>query len=221
VRSSTRQLVPVAALGLLAVVIAVAGFLMVIRPQRAKISSTDAKVTAARAQLAALHSGPAKAPAIRANDLFALSRAMPEIDDMSGVVLDLRQLANASTMALVGIRPASRVALADGSSAVPITVTLNGNWKGLSRFLYVVRHRVTVVAGRPIAGGRLYNIDNVQVTTGTKPYELQAVLTMDAFDYGAPPSPTATAGVTGATSQSATGSSTTSQTTTSATGSGG
>jgi hypothetical protein len=58
------------------------------------------------------------------------------------------------------------------------------------------------------------------VTTGAKPFELQAVLTMDAFDYGAPPSPTATAGVTGATSGTTTGATTTTQSTT-PTGSGG
>jgi hypothetical protein len=214
VKSSTRQIVTVAALALLAVVVAAAGFLMVIKPQRAKISATNTKIAAAQAQLAALHQGPAKAPAIRASDLFSLTRAMPEVDDVAGIVVDLQQLTKASRLVLVGVRPAPRVALANGSSAVPMTVTLNGNWRGLSSFLKALRHRVVLTDAHAFVGGRVYNVDSVQVQSGAQPYELQAVLTMDAFDYGAPPSPTATAGVTGATSGSTTDATTTTQGTT-------
>jgi hypothetical protein len=206
--------------GLLALILAAAGFLLVIKPQRTKLATESGKIAAAQAQLAALRQGPTKAPTIPANELFSLARAMPEIDDMSGVVVDLQQLTSASRMQLVGVRPSPRVSLLDGSSAVPMTVTLNGNWMGLSTFLKDVRRRVALVHGVPVVGGRVYNVDNVQVTTGAKPFELQAVLTMDAFDYGAPPSPTATAGVTGATSGTTTGATTTTQSTT-PTGSGG
>jgi Tfp pilus assembly protein PilO len=219
VKPATRQIVTIAGLGLFALIVAAAGFVLVIKPQRTKISTTNAKILAAQTQLDSLKQGPAKAPAIRASDLFSLTRAMPEIDDMPGVVVDLSQIAKSTRMQLVGIRPASRVALADGSSAVPMTVTLNGNWKGLSAFLRTMRRRVSLVAGKPVVGGRIYNVDNVQITSGTKPFELQAVLTMNAFDYGAPPSPTATAGVTGA--SGATTGTTTTTTTTPATGSGG
>jgi Tfp pilus assembly protein PilO len=210
VKPATRQIVTIAGLGLFALVVAAAGFMLVIKPQQTKISSTNAKIVAAQTQLASLRQGPAKAPAIRASDLFSLTRAMPEIDDMPGVVVDLSQMAKSAKLQLVGIRPASRVALADGSSAVPMTVTMNGNWKGLTAFLKSMRRRVSLVAGKPVVGGRIYNVDNVQITSGTKPFELQAVLTMNAFDYGAPPSPTATAGVTGA--SGATGATTTTTT---------
>jgi Tfp pilus assembly protein PilO len=213
VKPATRQIVTIAGLGLFALVAAAAGFMLVIKPQQTKISSTNAKIVAAQTQLASLKQGPAEAPAIRASDLFSLTRAMPEIDDMPGVVVDLSQMAKSAKLQLVGIRPASRVALADGSSAVPMTVTLNGNWKELSAFLKSMRRRVSLVAGKPVVGGRIYNVDNVQITSGTKPFELQAVLTMNAFDYGAPPSPTATAGVTGASGA------TTTTTTTTASGS--
>ena len=207
--SSTRQTVIVAVCGFLAVVVAGGGFLLVLQPQRSKLSATNAKITAAQAQFAALHQSPAKAPSIPASDLFSLSRAMPEIDDIPGVVVDLAQLAKANRLQLVSVRPAPRVQLPSGSSAVPITVTLNGNWKDLSAFLKAVRLRVTLAGDRPVVGGRVYNVDNIQIQTGTEHYELEAVLAMDAFDYGAPPSPTATAGVTGAGGTTTTGATTT------------
>ena len=210
-KASSQQRLVVAVCGFLAVVVAAAGFLLVIKPQRSKISATNAKVAESKAQLAALREGPAKTPTIHASDLFSLTRAMPEIDDMAGVVVDLSQLAKANRLQLVSVRPAPRVALPNGSSAVPLTVTLNGNWRGLSSFLTAVRRRVTLAGDHPHVSGRVYNVDNVQIQSGSQPYELQAVLAMNAFDYGAPPSPTATAGVTGA------GDTTTTTTTTGAT----
>jgi Tfp pilus assembly protein PilO len=216
VSASNRRALVVGALGLLALVVAAAGFLLVIKPQHSKLSATTAKVAAAQEQLSSLHQKGTKPPAIRAVDLFTLARAMPNVDDTAGVVVDLTQLAKASRLQLVGIRPSPRVALANGSSALPMTVTVNGKWKELSSFLRAIRRRVSIDGGRPLSRGRLYNVDEVQIQSGTGSFETQAVLTMDAFDYGAPPSPTATAGVTGATGRTTTGSTTTTSTTTTA-----
>jgi hypothetical protein len=217
VKLPKTQTLAVAGFALLALVVAGAGFLLMVQPQRSKARSVGKQIAAAQAQLESLHSGSGPPPAIRAADLFRLAHAMPGVDDMAGVVLDLSQLAANSKLKLVSIRPSPRVALADGSSALPISVTVDGNWKGLSAFLKTVRRRVELAGRNSLAvTGRLYDIDNVQVQSAPTPNELEAVLTMDAFDYGAPPSPTATAGAAnGSTSAGAT---TTTTTTTSGSG---
>ena len=204
------QTLAVAGFALLALVVVGAGYLLMIQPQRSKVRSVGEQIAAAQAQLRSLHSGSGPPPAIRASDLFRLAHAMPGVDDMPGVLLDISQLTASSKLKLVSIRPSPRVAMADGSSALPISVTVDGNWKGLSAFLKTVRGRVEVAGRKSLAvTGRLYNIDNVQIQTAPQPSELEAVLTMDAFDYGAPPSPTATAGAANRSTSTTTTSTTT------------
>jgi hypothetical protein len=209
VKLSRNEALVAAALALLGLAVAGAGFLLAIQPQRHKVSSIGTEITAANEQLAALHSGAGKPPAVRAADLFRLARAMPGIDDQAGVVLELSQLAQTTEMKVVSVRFQPRVALATGSSALPIILTLDGNWKGLSRFLKTMRRRVELDSKQLSVAGRVYDVDNVQISNAAKPAEIEAVLTMNAFDYGAPPSPSATAGV-GNTSTSTTTTTTTS-----------
>jgi len=199
VKIARRRLLTVGAFGLLALAVLAAGYLLVIAPQRSKAAKVDVQIATARAQLVSMHATRGRPTTIRAADLFRLARAMPSIDDMAGIVVDLQQLASASKLTLVSIRPAPRVALPNGSSAVPLTVTLDGSWKGLSGFLQRVRQQVGVTGSQISAAGRLFDVDNLQVTSQPKPIELEAVLTMNAFDYGAPPSPTATAGASNGT----------------------
>jgi Tfp pilus assembly protein PilO len=191
-----------------AVVVAIAGYLLAIQPQRTKLSAVEAQITSAQAQLVGLHATAGKKPHLQTAQLFQLSRAMPNADDMPGILLDLSQLASASHATLIAVSPQSRVALLDGSSAVPLRVTVDGTWTEITSFLRHVRNQVSVSGTRLSVAGRVFDVDNVQLTTQAKPQSpLEAFLTINAFDYGAPPSATATAGTQAATTTTSSSSS--------------
>lgn len=197
------QLGAIVGLGVLALIVALAGFLLAIQPQRTKLASVEAQDATAQSQFAAMHATKGHAPQIGAAQLFQLSRAMPKADDMPGILLGLSQLSAVSHVDLIAVTPQPRVALADGSSAVPLTVTINGDWTEISSFLRHVRDQVTLHGKRLAVGGRVFDVDSVALTTQSK-LPLQAVLAMNAFDYGAPPSATATAGTQAATTTTTT-----------------
>jgi len=171
--------------------------MLAIKPQTAKTRSLDAQIAQAQVQYLALHGGSHGAPELHAAELFQLSRAMPEKDDIPGIVLELARLAANSRVQLLAIVPQPRVALADGSSAVPLTVTVNGRWPKISAFMRLVGEEVKVRGKSFSVGGRLFDIDSIQITppnVSSSSTGIQAIVQMSAFDYGAPPSPTATAG---------------------------
>jgi Tfp pilus assembly protein PilO len=192
--------------GALGFIVALAGFLLAVQPQRTKLSSVEAQIATAQAQFAALHATSGRKPQIHAAELFQLSRAMPNTDDMPGILLDLSQLAAVSHVSLVSVTPRPRVTLADGSAAVPMTVTIGGNWTQVTSFLRHVRDQVALSGSRLAVGGRVFDVDDVQLTSQTTNPPLQAVLEMNAFDYGAPPSATATAGTEAPTTTTTSGS---------------
>jgi Tfp pilus assembly protein PilO len=220
VRSLNRQTASVAALVFVAVLIAAGGFLTVVKPQQTKVRSLDAQIAAAQAQSAALHRAGSRVPQLRTAELFQLSRAMPDDDDMPGILFELSRLADAASVSLVAIQASPRVALPDGSSALPLRVTVDGRWIDVAAFLRRVREQVQRTTHGFSVAGRLFDIDDIQMQPGqeaTGPQStIEAQLTMNAFDYGAPPSPTATAGAAGA---GTTGTTTTTTTTSPSSGS--
>lgn len=193
----------IAGAGVVAIVIAAAGFLLAVQPQRTKLRSVEDQISAAQAQFSAMHASASRKPQIDAAELFQLSRAMPEADDMPGILLALSQIAARSHAALVGVTPQPRVALANGSSAVPLQVTINGAWPQITTFLRLVRDQVALSGKRLAVAGRVFDVDSVQLTA-TNNSPLQAQLQMNAFDYGAPTAPTSTPGTQQATSTTAT-----------------
>ncbi|HEY2326629.1 MAG TPA: type 4a pilus biogenesis protein PilO [Gaiellaceae bacterium] len=180
--------------GVVAVIIAAGGFLVAVRPQQTKLKSVDEQIATAQAQFAGLHATAGKKPQIDAAQLFQLSRAMPKADDMAGILLDLSQIATSSKVSLISVAPQSRVALADGSSAVPMQVTIAGSWSQVTAFLRDLRDQVQLNGKRLTVGGRVFDVDQVQLSAQQTKQPIQALLTLSAFDFGAPPSATATAG---------------------------
>jgi hypothetical protein len=186
-------LVPVACVAA-ALGVAAGGFLLLIQPQRQHAQALVGQIADAQAQLASLRRSASGTPVAGASEVFQLAQAMPSGDDVAGILLDLSRLARASKLKLVAVRPAPRLTLATGAAAVPLSVTLDGSWRGLSSFLRAARQQVALRGSGLAVRGRLFEIDSMQVTAGSPPNELEAVLALNAFDYGAPPSPSATAG---------------------------
>jgi hypothetical protein len=136
---------------------------------------------------------------------------MPYADDMPGILLSLSRTAAATSTALISVHPSPRMTLSDGSAAVPLQVVLDGTYAGVERFLQQLRASVRVVRGSVRTDGRLFLVDQVQLTsssgspTGTGPQsEMSATLNLVAFDYAAPVA-TASTGLTPAATGEAAG----------------
>jgi hypothetical protein len=210
-----RLLVPLVCLGL-GVVVAGGGWLLVVKPQRQQVQQLDLKIAGAQTQLATLRGTEPGTAVVGAPDLFRLAQAMPSNDDVPGILLNLSRLARASKLKLVAVRPSPRETLATGAAAVPVDITVDGSWRGLTSFLRAARQQVALRGTDLAVTGRLFDVDDIQVTAAQAPTEIEAVLSLSAFDYGAPPSESATAG----TANASTTTSTTATTTTSSGGAG-
>jgi Tfp pilus assembly protein PilO len=185
----------VVGLAALAVVVALAGFLLAVKPQRSHARTLDGEIASAQLRLVSLHAAPAHAPDLHEADLFQLARAMPDDADVAGILLDLSRVAGASKTTLVAVKPSTTVALPDGSTAVPLSITVDGTWARISRFLHVLRQQVRVHGSRLVVHGRAFDVDQIQLQSG-KGAALEAVLTLSAFAYGTATTPATTGAAT-------------------------
>jgi Tfp pilus assembly protein PilO len=194
-----RQLLTILALVGSGLVVVVAGLLLVILPQRSKVASLHKEFAKTQTQILSIEATRGGASSLRASQLYELSRAMPQSDDMPGILLDLSRAAAGSSTRLMSVRPAVHVSLPDGSSAVPLQVVLDGSFAGVSRFLHNLRSAVRVVGTNAHASSRLFLADNVAISSndastasGAAPAsEVTANLQLVAFDYAAPPAASA------------------------------
>ena len=195
----------VAALAGAGLLVAVIGYLAVVAPQRAKVGSLSSRVDAAQSALVAGQAARASAKQASAVELYALQRAMPLSDDVPGILLALDRLSGLSGVNLTSVQPAPRVALGDGSSAVPLKVTVDGKFTAIERFLKRLRRQVTLNKHGASAAGRLFAVDQIALNMATASAgSITASLSLNAFDYGSPPSPSATAGTQAATATTTT-----------------
>jgi Tfp pilus assembly protein PilO len=197
---------------------AIAGYMLLVSPQNAKaakvqkqIADTQTQIMKKRAELAA-GSHP---PQIQTADLFKLARAMPDREDMPGIILALSQVARAAGISFDLIEPSLGTApLAAGSYQVErIHLLFTGDFYGLSDFLYRLRNLVDVRHGQLDATGRLFNVDTVTFTSKPDQFPLvSAELYVDAYVYSGGAS--TTPGASTATPTATTPSTTTTTTTT-------
>jgi Tfp pilus assembly protein PilO len=187
------------------VLVAIIGYVAVVAPERARIGSLSSQISAAQTAFVSAQAARATARHASAVELYGLQRAMPSGDDMPGIVLALDRLSRSTGVTFDSVRPAPRVALGDGSSAVPLTVVIDGKFAAIESFLTRLRKQVTLRKQGPAAAGRLFAVDQVALATSTGAVgKLTATLSVNAFDYGSPPSASATAGTEAATATTTT-----------------
>jgi Tfp pilus assembly protein PilO len=175
------------------------GWMLLVTPQKTKAAdlaqeaeSTQAQIDQNR-QLAALQSHPTEQ--IRVADLFKLTKAMPNQEDMAGVILQLSRAAEASGIRFTSITPADQV-VDTAFTKRNLQIAFIGNFYGLSDFLFRVRNLVTVRGGELQATGRLFNIESIHFDEGPDAFpQIQATLSMDVYQYGAPTAPVTAAPV--------------------------
>jgi len=187
---SQNALIAIIVVGVL--VFGLAAWFLVVRPQGGKVKSLKAEAANIQEKIDAYHQQVRAArstPKIQVADVYRLAKAMPSKTDMPDVVLELSQLARDTGIRFDSITP--QAAAAVGSySALPISLTFNGNFYNLADFLYRLRSLVTVHAGRLDATGRLFAVDTLTFNEGEAKFpQIQATLIVDAFVYAAAPAP--------------------------------
>lgn len=193
-----------------------AAWFLVVHPQSGKVSDLKKQTADVQEKIDAYHQQVAAArsrPKIEVADVYRLAKAMPTTSDMPDVVLELSQLARDTGISFDSISP-QPVAAVGSYSALPISVTFNGNFYNLADFLYRLRSLVTVHAGRLDATGRLFSVDTLAFSEAQAKFpQIQATLVIDAFVYAAAPAsvpaaspPPATTGTTATTTTDGTSS---------------
>jgi cell division septation protein DedD len=211
----------IAIVAVVLLIVAVAGYFLLISPQRSKaaslqkqIAQTQDKINAARA----LNVKVKSAPKVRVADLFRLTKAMPDQADEAGIILEINEIARETGISFESIEPQGAVVVA-GYQAVPINLEFQGNFYDLSDFILRLRNLVDVRRGVLTANGRLFAIDVISFGESDRLFpQIKSTLTVDAFVYGtssvatspAEPAATSTASAGGgATTTPATGTTTT------------
>ena len=168
-------------------IVGLAGWFMLIRPQGAKVKSLKAEAVAVQGKIDAYNQQVAAArtaPKIEVADVYRLAKAMPDRTDMPDLVLELSQLARDTGIRFDSISPQA-FATIGSYSVLPISVTFQGNFYNLADFLYRLRSLVTVHGGRLDATGRLFAVDTMTFNESTLKFpQIQATLVIDAFVYG-------------------------------------
>jgi hypothetical protein len=207
---NTKQKIPPAAQIAIAVfavlLVAIVGYLGLVHPKGAQASKLTKEIETANAQLlqaqTAARAAKLQQP-VRVASLFRLVKAMPDHQDMSGILLQLSQVAQDTGITFESIKPGNPVPLT-GYTVVPFTLNFAGNFYDLSDFLLRLRTLVAVRHGQLDATGRLFAVDTLSFGPGKLGFPtIEATLTVDAFVYGtgtvAPATPAAPAAPTGTT----------------------
>jgi len=182
--------------------------MFVVSPQGAKATKLQDEIDRTQTQIYQRQADLKRAgrpPAIAVADLFKLSRAMPDRSDMPGIILTLSQVAREAGISFELIEPVVGAPVdttASGYQTQRIHLLFNGDFYGLSDFLYRLRSLVVVHDGKLAAAGRLFNTDTVifNVPDGGFP-NIAAELYVNAYVYQpAPPAAATTPGATDGTS---------------------
>jgi hypothetical protein len=202
------------------IVYGLAGYFLLISPQRGKAADLKRETESTMQQIEqyrVLAAQAAATPPIRVAELFRLTKAMPNTVDMAGVVLELSRVARESGIEFESITPQG-AAPVSGYSSLAISLEFDGNYYELSDFLFRLRSLVRVREGHLDAQGRLFIVDSIGFSESTHSFpEIKASLTVHAFVFGdvsiTTPAPDATAPATTGTTSTST-STTTEPTTT-------
>lgn len=217
--NATKQRLPLpAAIALIvvaAILAAAAGWFLLVSPRRAEARRLQHEIEATQQQIATYHTESLAAKGrtpIKVADLFRLSKAMPDRADMSGVLLQLNQIAADTGITFQSISPQTSVPIS-GYQAMPIQLTFQGNFYNLADFLFRLRNLVDVQHGQLSATGRLFAIDTLSFSEAHEGFpQIAATLTVDAFVYGTQTTATATPTTTTPAAGTTTGATTTSPT---------
>jgi Tfp pilus assembly protein PilO len=168
-------------------VVSAAGYFLLISPQRSKSAELAEEAQSIQTQIQTLRIANAQvrnAEPIRVADLFRVSKAMPDTDDMPGMLLELNRIARETGIRFESITP-QEGADAGGYLRRPIDLVFDGNFYELSDFLFRLRSLVRVRGGELEATGRLFTVNSLNFVESEREFpRIKATLNVSAYVYG-------------------------------------
>jgi Tfp pilus assembly protein PilO len=179
-----------AGIAILLAAVGFAAYTFVVSPQHAQAAKLQQQADDQQTQIYKKRADLRKGlhpPTIQIADLFRLARAMPDREDMPGIILTLSQVARSAGVSFDLIEPVADNAPPGstiGYTTRRIHLYFNGDFYGLSDFLYRLRSLVAVRNGTLDATGRLFNVDQVtfNVLGNTFP-KITAEIYLNAYVY--------------------------------------
>jgi Tfp pilus assembly protein PilO len=176
--------------GAAVLVYAAALWFLFVSPSRSDAASAKEELASAELRLVEAQSATDRPSGANAPvaDVFRLSKAMPVSTDQSGLVLELSKLASRSGVRLQGMTQQPEVAAEGGPSLIPVSVTVDGTYRQITKFLRLTRGLVTVRNGKIHARGRLLAVQSValsEAAAGKFP-RLDATIALSAYVYDEP-----------------------------------
>jgi hypothetical protein len=169
-------------------------WLLYVSPHRSAASRAKDELAVAQSELLqaqiAAHR-PSALGGTTASDVLRLAEAMPASGDLSGLVFELSRLAKVSHVELRSISSATATDGPGGTTMVPVTVTVGGRFRQVTRFLQRTRALVSMSGGKIHTKGRLFSVDSIELAqslSGGFP-NLDATIILDAFAYDGPITP--------------------------------
>jgi Tfp pilus assembly protein PilO len=166
------------------VIVAVVAYFVLIRPKRAEAGRLSHQIAQLETdvQAAKLAARPDDAATkLQVADLFELAKAMPDRDDMPGIILELGSIADAAGVSFKSIAPQTPV-VGEGYRSIPISLKFEGNYYDLTDFLFRLRNLVSVEDGELSSSGRFFTLDTLDMHEHTLP-QIEAILVVSAYVY--------------------------------------
>jgi Pilus assembly protein, PilO len=183
----TPESVWIAAVVVALLLVAVAGYFVVVSPQRGKASSLSKQIDDTQKQIDDARALVAKAKTaqkVKVADIFKLTKAMPDAPDEAGLLLDLNAIAEGSGIKFDSLNVDPSTTLST-YQVIPLRLELHGNFYDLSDFLFRLRNLVDVHRGALDANGRLFAVDKLALDEGIYVFpQIRAQITVVAFVYG-------------------------------------
>lgn len=188
-----KQISPVAVAAVAILIVAVVGYLALVKPKQAEAQELETRVAQLETEVELERirqreaSEPANADAedvVRVADLVRLAKAMPEDPDAAGILVELDAIAAAAGVEFLSIQPLEPL---DNGGFVrqPIQVTFAGSYFDLNELLFELRSLVRVREGKLQATGRLFTLDQFDIRESGDGFpDVEALLTLSAYRYG-------------------------------------
>jgi hypothetical protein len=176
------------------VVVLLAGWFLLVSPQKSKAKELKAQTETAYTELAQKQAElyrPKAEITVRAKDGYLLGRALPDSLDMAATLLEVEGLARKHRLSFSEITPGD-ASPSSGYLVHPMDVTLQGRFDQVSGFVGALRKKVRIVNKRLAVDGPIYAISKVDIGTPDAPAEfpvVRAQLTIDTFTYAEPIAP--------------------------------
>lgn len=179
----------VAALAALNLVLVGGGWLLLVSPQRHHASTATQQLQRTQEQLNKLGASTGqlshpKQPVIKTAALYRLAQAMPTSADEPDLILGLDQLGRSTGVKVLGVAPGTAAATAGGYTSLPLSLTLQGSYGSLTRYLHTLRLLVSVRRGALHSSGRLFSVTSVVLAPGDSAKTEQATVSLNAYVYG-------------------------------------